>query len=59
MVTITNVERVTCFLVMTTQGIKFLQGQHIIGESAADVAEYLIKGELLNKRAIGDYLGEV
>ncbi len=23
-----------------------------------DVAEYLLKGELLNKRAIGDYLGE-
>lgn len=46
-------------LVCTTlQGIKFLQSHSIIGESAADVAEYLMKGELLNKRAIGDYLGE-
>ena len=42
----------------TLQGIKFLQSHSIIGESAADVAEYLMKGELLNKRAIGDYLGE-
>jgi len=40
------------------QGIKFLQSHNLIGESAADVAEYLLKGELLNKKAIGDYLGE-
>lgn len=41
-----------------SQGIKFLQSHNLIGESAADVAEYLLKGELLNKKAIGDYLGE-
>ena len=29
-----------------------------MGETISDVAEYLLKGELLNKRAIGDYLGE-
>jgi len=40
------------------EGIKFLQSHNLIGESAADVAEYLLKGELLNKKAIGDYLGE-
>lgn len=44
--------------VYCVQGIKFLQTHHIIGDSEADVAEYLLKGELLNKRAIGDYLGE-
>lgn len=40
------------------EGIKFLQSNNIIGESADEVAQYLLKGELLNKRAIGDYLGE-
>lgn len=44
--------------VFCMQGIKFLQTHHIIGESETEVAEYLLKGELLNKRAIGDYLGE-
>ena len=43
---------------LSPQGIKFLQSHNIIGESADDVARYLLKGELLNKRAIGDYLGE-
>eukprot|EP00731_Ephydatia_muelleri_P028390 Em0020g34a len=40
------------------EGIKFLQQQGKIGQSAEDVAKYLLKGEFLNKRAIGDYLGE-
>ena len=40
------------------QGIKFLQSHKVIGESPEEVAEFLLKGELLNKRAIGDYLGE-
>ena len=41
-----------------SQGIKFLQSNNIIGDSADEVAQYLLKGELLNKRSIGDYLGE-
>ncbi len=45
-------------LCVRPQGIKFLQSNNILGESARDIAEYLMKGELLNKRAIGDYLGE-
>lgn len=48
---------VTCTLV-PLQGIKFLQQAGKVGESPEDVARYLFKGELLNKRAIGDYLGE-
>lgn len=43
---------------MYLQGIKFLQSHKIIGESAEEIAGFLLKGELLNKRAIGDYLGE-
>lgn len=48
---------VTCTPV-PLQGIKFLQQAGKVGESPEDVARYLFKGELLNKRAIGDYLGE-
>ena len=40
------------------QGVKFLQAQGRLGESAEAVAVFLFKGELLNKRKIGDYLGE-
>jgi hypothetical protein len=40
------------------QGIRFLQAQGRLGESAEVVAVFLFKGELLNKRKIGDYLGE-
>lgn len=40
------------------QGIKFLQAQGRLSESAEAVALFLFKGELLNKRKIGDYLGE-
>ena len=40
------------------QGIKFLQSQGKLGESAEAVALFLFKGELLNKRKIGGYLGE-
>jgi len=40
------------------QGIKFLQENRIIGESPTEVADYLLKGELLNKKSIGDFIGE-
>ena len=41
-----------------TQGIKYLQAQGRLGMSADAVAQFLFKGELLNKRKMGDYLGE-
>jgi hypothetical protein len=40
------------------EGVKFLQAQGRLQESAEAVAQFLFKGELLNKRKIGDYLGE-
>ncbi len=46
------------FVCIYPQGIKFLQSNNVLGESSKEIAEYLMKGELLNKRAIGDYLGE-
>ena len=52
----------SCTMCMHThtplQGIKFLQAQGRLSESAEAVAIFLFKGELLNKRKIGDYLGE-
>lgn len=42
----------------TYQGVRFLQAQNVLGESSSEIAQWLFKGELLNKRAIGDYLGE-
>ncbi len=35
-----------------------MQEQGLLGSSSDDIAKWLIKGEMLNKRAIGDYLGE-
>ena len=46
------------FAVCSLQGVKFLQGQSVLGESSSEIAQWLFKGELLSKRAIGDYLGE-
>lgn len=31
---------------------------NLLGESSEEIAQWLFKGELLSKRAIGDYLGE-
>lgn len=42
----------------SSQGIKFLQTQGMLQETAESVAQFLFKGELLNKRKIGNYLGE-
>lgn len=40
------------------KGIEYLRENHLIRMDPADVANFLYKGEGLNKTAIGDYLGE-
>jgi len=40
------------------QGIEFLTSNGLLQENAESVAQFLHKGEGLNKTAIGDYLGE-
>ncbi|XP_072040455.1 cytohesin-1-like isoform X2 [Amphiura filiformis] len=40
------------------KGIQFLIEQGLLQETPDDVAQFLLKGEGLNKTAIGDYLGE-
>jgi cytohesin len=40
------------------KGLEFLTQQGLVQGSADSVAQFLYKGEGLNKTAIGDYLGE-
>lgn len=40
------------------QGIQFLIENDLLQSSPEDVAQFLYKGEGLNKTVIGDYLGE-
>ncbi|CAO1300560.1 unnamed protein product [Diamesa serratosioi] len=40
------------------KGIEYLYENHLLKTDAQDVAQFLYKGEGLNKTAIGDYLGE-
>lgn len=40
------------------KGIEFLISHALIKETAEEVAQFLYKGEGLNKTMIGDYLGE-
>ena len=40
------------------KGIEFLVSHHLLRETPEEVAQFLYKGEGLNKTAIGDYLGE-
>ena len=40
------------------QGIKFLVERGLLNNTAEDIAMFLMVGELLDKQAIGDYLGE-
>ncbi|MBN3321915.1 CYH2 protein, partial [Atractosteus spatula] len=40
------------------KGIAFLVENELLGQTAEDIAQFLYKGEGLNKTAIGDYLGE-
>ena len=43
---------------MVWQGIEYLIEHGLLSHTAEDVAQFLFKGEGLNKTAIGDYLGE-
>lgn len=40
------------------QGIQFLIENDLLKNTCDDIAQFLYKGEGLNKTAIGDYLGE-
>lgn len=40
------------------QGIEYLVEHELLTHTPDDVAQFLFKGEGLNKTAIGDYLGE-
>lgn len=40
------------------KGIEYLVEHGLLNHTAEDVAEFLYKGEGLNKSAVGDYLGE-
>ncbi|XP_064819179.1 cytohesin-1-like, partial [Oncorhynchus masou masou] len=40
------------------KGIKFLIENDLLKHTSSDIAQFLYKGEGLNKTAIGDYLGE-
>lgn len=45
-------------LLIVPQGIQFLIENDLLQSSPEDVAQFLYKGEGLNKTVIGDYLGE-
>lgn len=40
------------------QGIQFLLENDLLQHTPEDIAQFLYKGEGLNKTVIGDYLGE-
>ena len=43
---------------LSFQGIQFLIENDLLKNTCEDIAQFLYKGEGLNKTAIGDYLGE-
>lgn len=43
---------------VSLQGIVFLVENELLRHTSEDIAQFLYKGEGLNKTAIGDYLGE-
>lgn len=45
-------------LSVSFQGIQFLIENDLLKSTCEDIAQFLYKGEGLNKTAIGDYLGE-
>lgn len=46
------------FSSMKNTGIEYLCENHLLQMDPQDIADFLYKGEGLNKTAIGDYLGE-
>lgn len=53
-----SVHKVFCFSFFLSQGIQFLIENELLKNTCEDIAQFLYKGEGLNKTAIGDYLGE-
>ena len=47
-----------CLFVFVFQGIQFLLENDLLQHTPEDIAQFLYKGEGLNKTVIGDYLGE-
>lgn len=49
---------VCCVYIVSLQGIRYLIEQNLLNHTAEDIAVFLYEGtELLNKVAIGEYLG--
>lgn len=51
-------ERCSDWVSFLPQGIRFLIDSSLLKNTSDDIAQFLYKGEGLNKTAIGDYLGE-
>lgn len=49
---------VLIYLFIFSQGIQFLLENDLLQNTPEDIAQFLYKGEGLNKTVIGDYLGE-
>lgn len=47
-----------CLPALPHQGIQFLLENDLLQQTPEDIAQFLYKGEGLNKTVIGDYLGE-
>lgn len=54
----TSLLLVSYTLMFSLQGIVFLVENELLRHTPEDIAQFLYKGEGLNKTAIGDYLGE-
>lgn len=50
--------REICSPLLLLQGIQFLLENDLLQQTPDDIAQFLYKGEGLNKTVIGDYLGE-
>lgn len=42
----------------TSQGLKFLQERHLIGNKPEDIAAFFHNEDRLDKTVVGDYLGD-
>ena len=40
------------------RGLQFLQSEKLLGDSAVDVANFLLAEDRLDKTVVGDYLGD-
>lgn len=53
-----HIQYICICLFCLPQGIRFLIDSNLLKNTSDDIAQFLYKGEGLNKTAIGDYLGE-